>query len=450
MSDRPVISSSFALLLIVLALLYSLPFSYLVLRKLLCPPPGPAADPLRPAASRVRAAARERARRSFVTIHGALVALCVALIMGLSPYAIYREFDPYAVLGVGPDVSEKGLATAFRRLSLKHHPDKGGDRATFQQLKRAYDVLTKEEEKRNFAAFGNPEGKVQDKFGDMAGASRGSKKAMLLGYIAALGAVVVFLVRGGTGTANAEDGEFKNMSDEERTLKRALAMADLVAALPGRKSGVPEREFPDEDEGWEGARGAARRGGGGAAARREGKRATNAAAIAARAAAAQDPPPRPFQLPAGEDFFDFFEPRFEAVQLNLTTSAAFPPFGCANTPREEALRFYEAWQAAGAKLKQRDYAHEFEAQLARAVGKDQVEKDYTSEKDEWRALLFKLKLDQEGREERRAAEAARLKELLEAARGCDPRLPKEAPAAPEAAEGGGERGEQNPRLGEKI
>jgi curved DNA-binding protein CbpA len=447
------ISSSFALLLICFALLYSLPYLYFVLRALLCPPPGPAPDPQRPAASRVAAVARARARRSYITFHGSLIALCAALVAGLSPYAVYREFDPYAVLGVERGVTEKGLATAFRRLSLKHHPDKGGDRATFQQLKRAYDVLTKEEERRNFAAFGNPEGKVQDKFGDMAGASQRSKSAMLLGYVGVLGAVVVYLVRGGAGKENGDEEELKGMSDDERTLRRALAAVDVVPALRGRnKSGVPERNLEEEVEEEDGR---GRRGGGGGA-RREASRAAAERVAAARAAAGAPPP---FSLPPGVEFFDFFEPRFEQVALSLP-AGAFPPFGSAATPREDAEMFYAAWRGAGARLKVVDYANLFEKQMEKRIGREKLAEDYTSQRDAWRVLLYTLKLDPTGCVERRAAEAGRLEDLLAAARSCDPRLPKEAPAlakeggAEGAREGEKEEGAEgeggNPRLGGKA
>ena len=49
------------------------------------------------------------------------------------------------VLGVGSDTSLKKIGSAFRKLSLKLHPDKNKDpgaRARFDELKTAYDTLT--------------------------------------------------------------------------------------------------------------------------------------------------------------------------------------------------------------------------------------------------------------------------------------------------------------------
>ncbi|KAH8066546.1 hypothetical protein JL722_993 [Aureococcus anophagefferens] len=57
--------------------------------------------------------------------------------------ALRKTTEPslYAALGVENDATDAELKKAFRRLCLKHHPDKGGDAATFSRLRDAYDVL---------------------------------------------------------------------------------------------------------------------------------------------------------------------------------------------------------------------------------------------------------------------------------------------------------------------
>lgn len=52
---------------------------------------------------------------------------------------------PFAVLEVSRDASEAEIKKAFRKLSIKHHPDKGGDKVHFQKIQRAYEVLSNEE-----------------------------------------------------------------------------------------------------------------------------------------------------------------------------------------------------------------------------------------------------------------------------------------------------------------
>lgn len=52
--------------------------------------------------------------------------------------------DHYAVLGVGPTVGVAEIRRAYRRLALRHHPDRAGTGATalFQRIAEAYHVLS--------------------------------------------------------------------------------------------------------------------------------------------------------------------------------------------------------------------------------------------------------------------------------------------------------------------
>jgi len=47
----------------------------------------------------------------------------------------------YAVLGVNRDATQSDIKKAYRRKVLTHHPDKGGSKEDFQELKEAYDTL---------------------------------------------------------------------------------------------------------------------------------------------------------------------------------------------------------------------------------------------------------------------------------------------------------------------
>ncbi len=49
--------------------------------------------------------------------------------------------DFYGVLGVRKDASLEEIRRAYRKLVIKHHPDKGGDPENFQGITRAYDAL---------------------------------------------------------------------------------------------------------------------------------------------------------------------------------------------------------------------------------------------------------------------------------------------------------------------
>lgn len=48
----------------------------------------------------------------------------------------------YELLGITPDATEDEIRRAYRRLSLKHHPDRGGSTDIYQKAKEAYDTLS--------------------------------------------------------------------------------------------------------------------------------------------------------------------------------------------------------------------------------------------------------------------------------------------------------------------
>lgn len=48
----------------------------------------------------------------------------------------------YEILGVSNTSSTEEIKKAYRRLASKHHPDKGGDTAKFQEIQTAYDTLS--------------------------------------------------------------------------------------------------------------------------------------------------------------------------------------------------------------------------------------------------------------------------------------------------------------------
>ena len=56
----------------------------------------------------------------------------------------------YDILGVQKNASEDEIRNAYRKLARKNHPDKGGDKDTFQKIQEAYETLSNPEKKSNY------------------------------------------------------------------------------------------------------------------------------------------------------------------------------------------------------------------------------------------------------------------------------------------------------------
>jgi DnaJ-class molecular chaperone len=59
----------------------------------------------------------------------------------------------YDTLGVNRDATQEEIKRAFRKLASQHHPDKGGDTQKFQEIQKAYEILSDTQKK---AEYDNP------------------------------------------------------------------------------------------------------------------------------------------------------------------------------------------------------------------------------------------------------------------------------------------------------
>jgi DnaJ family protein A protein 2 len=64
----------------------------------------------------------------------------------------------YEDIGVSKDSSPDDIKKAYRKLAMKHHPDKGGDPEIFKKISHAYDVLSDETKRRNYDMTGGEGG----------------------------------------------------------------------------------------------------------------------------------------------------------------------------------------------------------------------------------------------------------------------------------------------------
>lgn len=73
--------------------------------------------------------------------------------------------DYYAILGVPRTATDDEIKRAYRRLASQHHPDKGGDKARFQDIQQAYSVLSDPAQRQQ---YDNPSPAFQSGFRSQA------------------------------------------------------------------------------------------------------------------------------------------------------------------------------------------------------------------------------------------------------------------------------------------
>merc|ERR1719163_2279304 len=60
----------------------------------------------------------------------------------------------YKLLEVEKNATDAEIKKAYRKLAIKHHPDKGGDPEKFKEITRAYEVLSDSEKREKYDRFG--------------------------------------------------------------------------------------------------------------------------------------------------------------------------------------------------------------------------------------------------------------------------------------------------------
>ncbi|KAJ6968940.1 dnaJ protein ERDJ3A [Populus alba x Populus x berolinensis] len=72
-----------------------------------------------------------------------------------------KTVDPYKVLGVEKNASQREIQKAFHKLSLQYHPDKNknkGAQEKFAEINNAYEILSDEEKRKNYDLYGDEKG----------------------------------------------------------------------------------------------------------------------------------------------------------------------------------------------------------------------------------------------------------------------------------------------------
>lgn len=62
--------------------------------------------------------------------------------------------DYYNTLGINKAASTEEIRKAYKKMSMKHHPDRGGDESKFKEVNQAYQTLSDPERKRMYDQYG--------------------------------------------------------------------------------------------------------------------------------------------------------------------------------------------------------------------------------------------------------------------------------------------------------
>ena len=148
-------------------------------------------------------------------VMAAIAAVCAVLAagtftgflgVGVNATNSSEVWDPYEILGIKIGATDADIKAAYRKLSLKYHPDRniGNPDAAdkFIRITKAYEALTNELVRANYEKYGNPDGPVSVKVGIALPSwlmdSKNSNLVLvfyLLGFIVLVPAISLFVIR---------------------------------------------------------------------------------------------------------------------------------------------------------------------------------------------------------------------------------------------------------------
>ncbi|EDQ92863.1 uncharacterized protein MONBRDRAFT_30812 [Monosiga brevicollis MX1] len=127
--------------------------------------------------------------------------LFLVLAYAVSDDEVEKQYNPFEILELSADATDREIKKRYRELSLKFHPDRNQDDPEaadhFVRIAKAYEALTDEVTRKNWEQYGNPDGPQERSFGIALPAwlvSEDNKHAVLLLYVLGLLIIVPTVV----------------------------------------------------------------------------------------------------------------------------------------------------------------------------------------------------------------------------------------------------------------
>ncbi len=140
--------------------------------------------------------------------------------------------DLYEVLGVNRDANDDEIKKAYRRLAMKHHPDRNPDNPkseeAFKEAKHAYEVLSDAQKRAAYDQYGHAGVDPQAGMGGAGGAGMG-------GFADAFGDIFGDIFGAGRGGGGGRSNVYRGADlryNLEITLEEAARGADKMIRIP--------------------------------------------------------------------------------------------------------------------------------------------------------------------------------------------------------------------------
>jgi len=139
-----------------------------------------------------------------------------------------KKRDYYEILGLNRDASDEDIKKSYRKMAMKHHPDRNPDskdgEEKFKEAKEAYEVLSNAEKRRAYDAYGHAG--VNPQMGGMGGDGAG-----MGGFSDAFGDIFGDIFGGGRTRSNVYRGADLRFNLEV-TLEQAARGTETKIRIP--------------------------------------------------------------------------------------------------------------------------------------------------------------------------------------------------------------------------